>query len=481
MLTMKKFSIHLALFLALFLGMTIRAAQAQTASFYGSLSNFDAVNNSGHDAHGFEIELEGLQPNDVYYMFSVLRYGQPTVIPTATGVKVRWAGSYDASAQRFLQTTLQHAAGTSFAGTCYQWNGASYETSGCEHFGVTLRANPTRTSYHWLIEDPQTPGSLIAVNPPVAIPAPTYIITPPVQVGEPPVLEAEIEAPEPPETPETYGDAQWVKIFKTQLNRTVTLDELMSDNPIVPQDASQVEVSWDILQQSPPSGGTQRRKRNQGSLDPLTRSVIRRYETYQYTGAYDPVTHQVICGGDGTCSAPQPGELGDMIGAQMAAANVEVNAVVVNKTGSGSIASLDKLISCGNKCAATYNAGTLVTLTASPGNAAFLGWTGACSGNDLTCTVPVNGQTNVGAAFVPAYTLSVGQSGKGTVVSAEPGINCGRTCSAKFAQGATVNLTATPETGFRFVNWTGACSGSAPSCSVTISKDTSVQAVYTKK
>jgi hypothetical protein len=478
---MKRLWIHLVFACTLAFGLMTISAAAQTASFYGSLSNFDAVNNTGHEAHGFEIELEGLQANDVYYMFSALRYGQPTVIPTTTGVIVRWSSTYDRTLQRFSQTTTQHATGTPFAGTCYQWNGPSYDNSGCEHFGVSLGANPTRTSYHWLVEDAQTPGALIAVNPPVAIPAPTYIFVPPPAAGDPPALAAEIEAPEPPESPELYGDAQWVKVFKTQLNRQVSLDELMSDNPIVPQDAAQIEVGWEILQQSPPSAGNQKRKRNQGSLDPTTRSVIRRYETYQFTGIYDPITHQVICGGDGTCSTPQPGELGDMIGAQMAAANVEVNALILAKTGNGSVSSTDKLLSCGNKCAATYEAGSQVTLTADPGNAAFAGWTGACSGNNLTCSVSVNGQTNVGANFVPAYNLSVSQSGKGIVVSAEPGINCGRTCSAKFAQGTSLTLSAAPEVGFRFVNWTGACSGSAQTCSITINRDTSVQAVFSKK
>jgi hypothetical protein len=487
-MNLKRFWIHFAFIIAFSLGAAILSAQAQTANFYGSLSNFDAVNDTGHDTHGFEIQLEGLQPNDVYYMFSVLRYGQPTVIPTATGVKVRWASAYDASAQQFLQTTLQHPAGTPFAGTCYQWNGTPYATSGCEHFGVTLRANPTATSYHWLIEDPTAPGTLIAVNPPVALPAPTYVFAPPPAAGAPPVLVAEIEAPEPPETPERYGDAQWVKIFKTQLNRSVTLDELMSDNPIVPQDATQVEVAWDILQQSPPSGGnqTRNRNRNQGGLDPLTRSVIRRYETYQYTGAYDPVTHQVVCGGDGTCTTPQPGELGDMIGAQMAAANVEVNAVVVTKSGNGSISSSDKLVSCGNKCAAAYNAGSAVTLTANPASGTlFTGWTGACSGNQLTCTATVNGQTNVGANFASQYTLSIGRSGSGTVTGTPSGndraLNCGGNCSAKFTDSTVVTLNATPAAGYHFVNWSGACSGTTPSCTVTITRDTSVQAVFSNR
>jgi hypothetical protein len=57
-------------------------------------------------------------------------------------------------------------------------------------------------------------------------------------------------------------------------------------------------------------------------------------------------------------------------------------------------------------------------------------------------------------------------------------INCGSSCSAKFAAGTVVNLTATPGPGLNFVNWTGACSGTAPTCSVTISADTKVQANF---
>ena len=51
------------------------------------------------------------------------------------------------------------------------------------------------------------------------------LFTPPVQTGAAPTLEAEIQAPEAAESPEVYGDAQWVKIFKTELKREVTLDE----------------------------------------------------------------------------------------------------------------------------------------------------------------------------------------------------------------------------------------------------------------
>lgn len=483
-MTFKNTLKHLALAFACMLGIGLSAAQAQTAAIYGSLGNFDVINHTGHDAHGFEIQFEGLHEADIYYTFSYQRYGSPVIVPYANGVYVRWSSAYNSTSQSFLQTTVPHATSSSFGGTCYMGQ-PNYDASGCEHFGVSLRNATTliKTTYRWLIADPAAPSNLVTADPPAAIPGtPVYAVIAPARAGEAAALEAEIEAPEPPEAPELYGDAQWVKIFKTQLNREVTLDELITTNPVVPQTAAQVEVEWDILQAEPASNGNRRRHRNQGTLDPTTRAVVRRYETYQFTGAYDPVTHQAVCA-DLTCTAPAANEVGEFLGAQMAAANVEVNAVIVAKTGNGSVASADKLISCGNKCAATYNAGSIVTLTANPGNLAFTGWTGACTGNQLTCAVTVNGQTNVGATFVAVYNLSVSRNGKGSILSTPQGINCGGGgggCSAKFAQGTAVTLTATPDPGFRFSNWTGACTGNATTCNVTMTKDTSVQAIFVK-
>jgi hypothetical protein len=469
--------------LALALLTASTAAQAQSATYFGGLSNFDVINHTEHEAHGFEVELEGLQPADVYYTFSAQRYGSPTITQSATGVLVRWASAYDFTTQQFLQTTVAHAPNTPFAGTCYQWGGAGYATSGCEHFGVSLRANATKTTYRWLIADPQTPGALLPFDPPVAIPAPVYVVLPPAQPAEPPVLEAQIEAPEPPEAPELFGNAQWVKVFKTELPREVTLDELVSDNAVVPQDAAHAEVAWEILQASPPSNsnsnGNRNRSANSGSMRADTRAVIRRYEIYQYTGAYDPVTHEALCA-DGLCNAPQDGEVGDFIGAQMSAANVGIPSVTVSKTGNGSVSTADRFISCGNKCTASYEMGTSVTLTASPSSGSvFAGWGGACNGNQLTCTVNVNEALNVTATFQVPLTLSVKTSGKGSV-SGTQGIDCGRNCSATVNPGTTVTLNAVPSPGFKFLNWTGACSGASLTCSLLVNKTSQVQANFGK-
>lgn len=456
-------------------------ASAQTATVFGSLSNFDVVNHTEHEAHGFEIELEGLQPNDIYGTFGVQRYGAAQLEATATGTRVRWSSAYDPGLQQFTHTTIAHASGTSFAGSCYSW-GSNYDASGCEHFGVSLMKNALKTTYRWLVEDANAPGTLVPFDPPVALPAPTYIVVPPAQVGGAPELAAEIEAPEAPEAPELFGDAQWVKVFKTELPREVTLEELVSDNAVVPQDAAHAEVSWEILQADPPSNsnGNQKRgrSRNQGTIGAGTRAVVRRYEIYRYTGAYDPVTHEALCA-DGLCNAPVDGEVGEYIGAQMAAANVGVPSVTVSTAGGGRVSSSDRIISCGSKCSASYDANAQVTLTASANSGSvFTGWTGACTGALANCTLNVNEALSVTANFAPLFNLVTKTAGSGSVTSSPAAIDCGKTCSAKLVQGTRVTLTAAPAAGIKFTGWAGACSGTSLTCSVVISKDTQVQANF---
>ena len=148
-----------------------------------------------------------------------------------------------------------------------------------------------------MIADPQNPGSLVALGTPVAIPAPVWTVQPPAQIGAAPIVVAEIVARVPPPPQKLYGDAQWVKIYKTELPREVGLNELMTDDPVVPQDPAQVEVSWDIVQDQVAglNGNRNRRqKRNQGALGNGSHAVIRRYEYYKFSGTYDAVTHQVI-------------------------------------------------------------------------------------------------------------------------------------------------------------------------------------------
>ncbi len=116
-----------------------------------------------------------------------------------------------------------------------------------------------------------------------------------------------------------------------------------------------------------------------------------------------------------------------------------------------------------------------MTLTAAPtGTSTFAGWSGACSGAG-SCTVTLTKTTSVIGTFSALPSLAVTLSGTGTggVVSNPSGINCGQTCSASFASGTAVTLTAAPTGTSTFAGWSGACSG-VGSCTVTLTKTTSV-------
>jgi hypothetical protein len=307
------------------------------------------------------------------------------------------------------------------------------------------------------------------------------------------VVVVEVQAPEPAEAPSLYGDAQWMKVFVTQLPREVQLDELITDNPlVVPMDPAQTEVNWDILQTQPvgtsnSNGNRQSRgqKRYQGGLAPTTRSVVRRIELYNFTGAYSALNHEALCA-DLTCTAPGADEIGDFISAQMTAVNVQADSVTVTKVGNGNVDSADKKIACGNKCTSPYIGGTAVTLTAKAGSGSvFTAWTGACAGVG-TCTVNATGAVGVSATFSlapatggggggggttsTAYKISISKNGKGTVTSSPS--------AASYAAGTAVTLTATPDPGSPWIGWGGACSGTATTCTLTMNANYSVTANF---
>lgn len=74
-------------------------------------------------------------------------------------------------------------------------------------------------------------------------------------------------------------------------------------------------------------------------------------------------------------------------------------------------------------------------------------------------------------------TVTKSGTGFGTVSSSPAGINCGSTCSASFAAGSAVTLSAAPVSGSTFSGWSGACSGTGQ-CSVSVSGAVNVDAAF---
>jgi uncharacterized repeat protein (TIGR02543 family) len=129
----------------------------------------------------------------------------------------------------------------------------------------------------------------------------------------------------------------------------------------------------------------------------------------------------------------------------------------------------------------TYNT---VTLTAVPdGASVFKGWIGctAVTGDPRSCTLAVNGVEAVVARFEPStYPLTAVIVGAGTVSGG--GITCSSGspdgCSTPAANGAIVELVATPAPGYVFKSWAGCNSTTGTTCRVTMTMAKTVTATF---
>jgi Divergent InlB B-repeat domain len=166
--------------------------------------------------------------------------------------------------------------------------------------------------------------------------------------------------------------------------------------------------------------------------------------------------------------------------------------VAASKTGTGTglVSSSPAGIDCGTTCSYTYLAGTVVTVATTPSSGSmFRGWSGGGCNGTSPCTLAGNGSVTVTATFdttptptptptSPSYTLAVITKGPGTISSSSGGISCGSVCSAAYASGTVVTLTATPGNNARFGGWYGGgCSGTG-TCTVTVDKALSVTAAF---
>jgi len=75
----------------------------------------------------------------------------------------------------------------------------------------------------------------------------------------------------------------------------------------------------------------------------------------------------------------------------------------------------------------------------------------------------------------------VSKQGSGTVSSSPAGVKCGSVCSATYASGTVITLTAVPARNATFTGWSGGgCSGTS-TCTVTLDASVSVAAIFKKK
>jgi subtilisin family serine protease len=142
------------------------------------------------------------------------------------------------------------------------------------------------------------------------------------------------------------------------------------------------------------------------------------------------------------------------------------------------------VVKCSANCVIPVDPGVQVEFDVMPAS----GWSvaslqGDCTATATPCYLTLDSAKVVTVNFAakPTVTVSVAGSGHGTVTSSDFMLNCAPTCSDAVAAGTMLTLTATPDTNSTFDHWSGACSGSQPTCTLTVNVNTTAGASFTAK
>lgn len=344
--------------LALAATLAVLALPAPAVSVIRNLANFDAVNNTGHHADGFEIELEdpdlwddssnagqhnsskyvysvfGLDRNFGPLGFQVTRFSQVAVTNYSNaanqhaGVRITYgfaggtlltASQIDEAAANQATTPFNPGGFTTQGESCWPGNVTWSKANPCDHFGVATIGNVLSTRYSWVV---QAEAGKPLVSELVAIPAVVYQAPAPApgQAAQPVVARIEAVEMEPDRIDRNWGTAVWVKTFTT-----ITKNH---------------DIEWKLLQNRPKSQDDEEpdgedadeAQEDALTLDDNSKSFIRRYEFFEYTGGYDAdKKNRAFCDNDSDClKDPMAfGAVGNFLGRQIAGYNaLEVAAPV---------------------------------------------------------------------------------------------------------------------------------------------------------
>ena len=480
--------------------LVIGSARASIA--YGSINNFDTVNDTGHECHGFEIEIEDCRSTDISYTYDYNHYGTPRItqddsVAGHPRCVIRWESRRNPDGTWASYTAIP--AGPIAATDGHQFTNPNVNFGG-EHFGVGYHTAVGAIRYHWLIDDGS--GNLIHGGA-VQVSTPAFTYYPPV-AAQPAQVQAVIEPPEPPEPPVLeFGTAVWVKEIRTTTHNSnkVELRDLVSDDPGDEHDVNwrngepdEIEVEWQILQKefSKPDGGNNGRLvAAPEDLDNGDEVVTRRYEFYEYLGPVDEESGEAKAtkvGADdlhGEGVKTINGEevdlstvivVGEYKGAQMAAVDAEGHLDLIDHVCEGEedlpYASRRLVIDGPLPFSADLD-GDL------PAGMEFDGLSGILSGTpgqsgEFPFTVTADDST--GPPVVRNYLLVIAPAGgvlppawlvDTTALPAGAGTTLG---DGTFDPGSDVTLAAVPAPGFRFINWTenGVSVGESPGLTLNI-------------
>jgi Divergent InlB B-repeat domain/Putative Ig domain len=467
------------------------SAAASTA--YGTINNFDCVNDTGVEAHGFEIELDDVLSTDITYTYDYNHYGIPKITqdnsdPARPKVFIRYAATRNLDGTWTAYTAIPSGPITPTDG--HQFTNPAVNFGG-EHFGAGYYGAPTAVKYNWLIDDGT--GNLVH-GPPVYIATPTFTYYPPVQL-QPAVVQAAIVLP-PPEAPPVlqFGEAMWVKDIKTTTHNAnkMELNDLVDPDPSNPTahnwangEPAEVETEWRILQTEFANAGNPK-----GVLAGVPQElpggdevVTRRYEFYKYTGPIDAESGEAMAdavapdGKHGVGSVtfnyhidPSTGEwvqatvdlsaievVGDFIGAQMSGFDHAPALGLIDHIPDGELGvpyAARTVVVAGGAAFFATTTGSL------PGGTTLDDLTGVFSGTPTAAgvfTFTVNASDTGGAVVSKQYTVTIPGVAPVTstiTASASPADGGTTTGGGTFANGTPITLVATHNPAYAFVIWT---------------------------
>lgn len=459
---------------------------AHSSIAYGSINNFDTVNDTNLVCHGFEIEIEDCSSTNITYTYNYNHYGVPNITEDNSVVGhpkciIRWESKKNTDGSWAAYTAIPTAPIAPTDGHMFTNPSVNF---GGEHFGVGYSAAVGAVRYNWLVDNGTgqlVRGGVVQISTPVY----SYIAPMPGVAAQ---VQAVIQPPPPPAIPpKEFGSALWMKEIRTTThsNQEIKLRELVSDNPNKAGEKNwtngepdEVEVEWQLLQKDygkADGGANNEIAAAPEDLPNNDEVVTRRYEFYKYVGPTDNETGEAMAdtvaadnlhgSGNKTINGADVDLatvviVGAYVGAQMAAVDVDAPVGLIDHVGEARVG-LD------------FAPRTLVIMGATPFVAAMDGnlppgmtfdeVTGVLSG---TPSASGNYQFKITASdgihpdVAKNYTLSVFAAN----ADAPPTVLLDTTCmpvnggttsgDGSYAPNGQANVTATPAPGFTFVQWT---------------------------
>lgn len=294
---------------AIVLSSLFGSTSVEAGPISGTLSNFDTYYDNTQtpsiDAYGAEIELEDIHSNDVQTTYPS-NYNSSLTTDISDlgnghfGTRIRFDGYNFPGTSGFIAPNPNPPS----------TNGhACVGTAGCEHFGFSASVQPSAMRFFWLDQS----GSRIGSTP-LTIPNPTWTYVPPA-AGVPARIQAAVVVPEPVEVEAQLSDSLWMRIFVTETEVEVELDDLVSDGVLVPHEETETEIEWEFLE-----GGEMFEL--DADVPEAGKSIVRRYEYFKYTGPYSDEHEPTAPPWDGVGDFPPTA--GAFIAANMVAVNFAI-------------------------------------------------------------------------------------------------------------------------------------------------------------